>query len=107
MSLQQVKRWVRVSGLLLAVGLAGASGALAQAITTGTIEAVIADGQGGMLPGATVVLRNKQQGTAQSQVTDARGVVRFLAVPVGIYDLRAELQGFSAGVLENVQDNPG
>jgi hypothetical protein len=81
--------------------------ALAQAITTGTIEAVVADAQGGALPGTTVVLRNVDQNTVQTQTTDATGTVRFLAVPVGVYQVRAELQGFSAGAFERVLVNPG
>jgi hypothetical protein len=97
----------RLVGLAIALVLAARSPALAQAITTGTIEAVIADGQGGLLPGATVVLRNVAQGTVQTQASDGRGVVRFLAVPVGSYQLRAELQGFNSAVLDNVQVNPG
>jgi hypothetical protein len=103
-------RWRRRSwllGLLLVAAVAGADDGFAQAITTGTIEAVVADAQGGMLPGATVALRNVQQGTVQSQATDARGAVRFLAVPVGVYELRAELQGFNTAVVERVQVNPG
>ncbi len=107
MSSQFLERWIRIGGLLLVIVATLASGALAQAITTGTIEAVIADGQGGMLPGATVALRNVQQGTTQTQTSDARGVVRFLAVPVGVYELRAELQGFNTAVIETVQVNPG
>lgn len=107
MSSRQLAQVLRIVGLVLALVLAGRSLAFAQAITTGTIEAVIADGQGGLLPGATVVLRNVAQGTVQTHTTDGRGVVRFLVVPVGIYELRAELQGFSTAVLEKVQVNPG
>lgn len=92
---------------LVLLCLAGRGVALAQAITTGTIEAVVADSQGGMLPGATVVLRNVEQNTAQTQTTDTTGIVRFLAVPVGVYELRAELQGFNTAVFEKIQVNPG
>lgn len=102
-----VERWIRLIGLLLVLGIAHAGDALAQAITTGTIEAVVTDAQGGFLPGANVTLRNIDQGTVQTQVTDGRGIARFLAVPVGNYLLRVELQGFSSAVLERVQVNPG
>lgn len=101
------RRLLRLFGIVLALLFAGREVALAQAITTGTIEAVVADAQGGMLPGASVVLRNVEQGTSQTQTTDGTGVVRFLAVPVGVYELRAELQGFNTAVVEKVQVNPG
>ena len=81
--------------------------ALAQAVTTGTIDAIVADSQGGVLPGATVVLRNIEQGTTQTQTTDANGLSRFLAVPVGTYELRVELAGFGSAAFDKVQVNPG
>jgi hypothetical protein len=96
-----------IASLAGALLFASASAAWGQAITTGTIEVVVADGQGGLLPGASVSLRNIGQGTIQSQVTDVRGIARFLAVPVATYELRAELQGFNTGVIEKVQVNPG
>lgn len=98
---------VRVVGIALALFFFARVTVLAQAITTGTIEAVVADSQGGLLPGASVVLTNVEQGTAQSQTTDSRGIVRFLAVPVGVYELRAELPGFNTAVFEKIQVNPG
>ena len=79
----------------------------AQAITTGTIEALATDAQSGVLPGATVTLRDKDRGTRLTQTTDREGRVRFLAVPIGVYELRAELQGFSAGAFSAVRVNPG
>ncbi len=104
---RHVERLVRIVGLLLVCAAAGVASARAQALTTGTIEAAVVDGQGGVLPGATVVLRSVEQGTSLTQTTDARGTVRFLAVPVGTYQLRAELQGFTTAILERVQANPG
>ena len=96
-----------VLGLVAAILIAAPHALRAQAITTGTIEAVVNDAQGGVLPGTTVVLRNLQQGTTQTQTTDTSGLARFAGVPVGVYQLRAELQGFSSGAIENIQVNPG
>jgi hypothetical protein len=52
-------------------------------------------------------LRNIEQGTTQTQTTDTNGLARFLAVPVGMYELRAELQGFGSAAFAKVQVNPG
>ena len=59
---------------------------------TGTIAGRALDQQGGVLPGVTVTLTGKTG--SQTQVTDARGEFRFIALSVGNYSLKAELQGF-------------
>ena len=48
-----------------------------------------------MLPGATVTVRNVDTGLTRTIVTDTSGVFRFAALPVGRYELEAELAGFS------------
>ena len=50
------------------------------------------DQQAGILPGATVTLTGRQG--VQTQVVDAEGRYRFLALEPGTYQLSAELQGF-------------
>ena len=69
--------------------------ALAQNVTTGSISGVIADQQGGVLPGVTVDATHQPTGTQYSAVTDADG--RFLLVSVrigGPYTVTATLSGF-------------
>src|SRR5688572_8168690 len=77
----------------LAIVLA-ASSALAQQ-TTGNISGRIVDDQGAAVPGVTVTGRNVQTGFTRSDVSDGEGVYRLPALPVGTYDITAELQGFS------------
>ena len=73
----------------------------AQETTTGSIGGLVADEQGGALPGATVTVAAAQG--AQSFVTDAQG--RFFApfLTPGTYTVRAELQGFRAAEQKNVE----
>jgi hypothetical protein len=65
--------------------------ARAQALT-GTIAGRVADQQGGVLPGVTVTLTGRTG--PQAQVTDTHGEFRFVGLDVGIYSIKAELQGF-------------
>ena len=74
--------------------------------TTGTIAGRIVDAQGAVVPGATVTGKNVQTGFTRSEVTDGSGSYRLAALPVGTYDLTAELQGFTRvenkGIVVNV-----
>jgi hypothetical protein len=63
--------------------------------TTGTIQGTITDNQGGVVPGATVTVRNVETNVSRAVATDADGIYRFLNMPVGNYELTVELSGFS------------
>ncbi len=74
--------------------------------TTGNIQGRIVDAQKAAVPGVTVTAKNADTGFTRSEVTDAEGVYRLNALPVGTYDLRAELAGFTPyerkGLIVNV-----
>jgi len=74
--------------------------------TTGTIAGRIVDEQGAALPGATVIGKNIETGFTRASNTDAEGLYRLTALPVGTYDLTIELSGFSKheqkGIILNV-----
>ena len=74
--------------------------------TTGAISGRIVDDQGAAVPGATVSVKSQETGFARTAASDAEGVFRLAALPVGTYDLLAELQGFtkveSKGIVVNV-----
>jgi hypothetical protein len=86
------------------VTLLGAPAAAQQ--TTGTIAGRIVDDQGAAVPGVTVTGRNTETGFTRTDVSDAEGSYRLTALPVGTYDITAELQGFSRienrGIVLNV-----
>jgi Carboxypeptidase regulatory-like domain/TonB dependent receptor-like, beta-barrel len=63
--------------------------------TTGAIEGRIADEQGLPLPGATVSVQNAATGFTRSAVSDSTGLVRLPGLPVGNYEMTAELTGFA------------
>jgi hypothetical protein len=70
------------------------SPALAQE-QSGSIQGVVRDAQGGVLPGVTVEARSARNAGVNTSVTDTAGVYRFHALPPGSYDFTATLSGFS------------
>jgi hypothetical protein len=89
------RRLVRTALFLVAVVVAAASPALAQGEASSVVTGVIADAQGGVLPGVTVTLRNVESGTTRTAVTEADGQYRIAGLLPGRYSLRAELDGFA------------
>src|SRR3954470_23348117 len=64
--------------------------------TTGNITGRIVDAQGAAVPGVTVTARSPQTGFVRTDVSDGEGIYRLTALPVGNYDVNAELSGFSS-----------
>jgi carboxypeptidase family protein len=99
-----MKKTIAAVIALCALALAGTPAAAQQ--TTGNIQGRIVDAQKSAVPGVTVTATNSATGFTRSEVTDAEGVYRLNALPVGNYDLRAELTGFAPydrkGVVVNV-----
>src|SRR5215813_14240774 len=85
-------RGVSIAALLFAL-TAAAFPAAAQT-TNGVISGIVADAQGGVLPGVTVTGRNIDTGLSRSVVTETDGRFRLAALPPGRYELKAELAGF-------------
>src|SRR6266850_6259745 len=63
--------------------------------TTGSITGRVLDQQGAAVPGVTVTAKNTQTGFVRSETSDAEGIYRLNALPVGIYDVNADLSGFT------------
>src|SRR3954454_3738784 len=78
--------------------------ALAQQ-TTGNITGRVVDQQGSAVPGVTVTAKSTTTGFTRSEVSDSEGVYRLSALPVGIYDVTAELQGFTTVSKKDVEVN--
>ena len=93
-----------VGALIVLAGALGlASSARAQSdATSGTIEGVVSDATGGVLPGATVRLTNAATGFVRDVVTDEEGRYRGLALPLGTYTIAVEMSGFGKGQREDV-----
>ena len=77
--------------LTLALG----SAAFAQSTANnGTIEGIVKDDQGALLPGVTVTVTNIDTGDQRVVVTNESGLYRAPLLSLGTYRVAAELQGF-------------
>jgi outer membrane receptor protein involved in Fe transport len=63
--------------------------------TTGNITGRVLDQQNAAVPGVAVTAKNPATGFTRTDTSDAEGVYRLTALPVGSYDVTAELQGFT------------
>lgn len=87
----------RLSALALTGLLVAAPLALAQSTAiNGTIEGVVKDTTGAVLPGVAVNLTNVDTGAQRMLTTGPNGGYRALLLPLGTYKVRAEIQGFKA-----------
>ena len=68
----------------------------------GSIVGVVKDAQGGLLPGATVVVVNRDTGLRREAITNTDGAYTFTNVQNGPYDVRIAMTGFREAVRANV-----
>jgi hypothetical protein len=98
-----MKRIILAMIALCTVGVSNP--ALAQQ-TAGNISGRVVDAQGAAVPGVTVTAKSAETGFVRTDVSDSEGVYRLNSLPVGQYDVSAELSGFQSysrkGVTVNV-----
>jgi hypothetical protein len=63
----------------------------------------VTDDQGNPLPGVNVTLSGGNLMGVRTFVTDATGAFRFPALPPGLYEVKAELQGFGTIIREKIR----
>ena len=68
----------------------------------GSIRGTITDSSGAVLPGVTVTITSKERNTSDTVVTDSDGVYRKERMLPGIYEVKADLQGFKQAILPSV-----
>src|SRR5262245_45518019 len=68
---------------------------------TGSIQGVVRDSSGGVLPGVTVEARSPSVIGVSTTVSDTQGNYRFPALPPGTYTITATLTGFTPAKVEN------
>jgi Carboxypeptidase regulatory-like domain/TonB dependent receptor-like, beta-barrel len=80
--------------VLLGVVPLSAVPALAQ-LSTANVEVVVADADGGALPGVMVAVESSETGFRRQAVTGETGSATLAALPPGTYTATAELEGFA------------
>jgi hypothetical protein len=87
---------------LAAIALCALGTPLWAQTTSASLSGTIVDDQGGVLPGASVVLTSKTQGNTLTATTNEQGRFVFAIVRPDSYTLTASLQGFKTAERTNV-----
>jgi len=98
-----IRRFARLGVALLVVAFATAPG-FAQS-SNGTLTGKVTDEQGLALPGVSVTATNQDTGFQRSAQTDSTGVYAINGLPVGRYEVKSNLTGFSVQTAKNVSVN--
>jgi hypothetical protein len=85
----------------IAVLVGSAPAAWAQ-LPTATILGVVRDADAAVIPGATLTATNADTGLSRTTQSGADGSYRFAALPVGRWQVRAELDGFRTALREGL-----
>ena len=93
-TMHAVKR--SVVGTIVALVLMLAASASAQT-SLATLRGKVLDEQGGVLPGATVTVRQTETNTTRTGVTNETGQFYLPSLPAGTYEVTIGMQGFSTG----------
>jgi hypothetical protein len=86
--------------LVLVAALLATSSALAQ--STATVQGTVTDSKGAVLPNATVIVKNRATSSERTTQTDGNGNYQVAALPVGVYSIEVQLQGFKTGLADQV-----
>src|SRR5437899_791289 len=98
-----LRQWLILGGVVL-ISLARTSAAFPQSVSSGTIEGTVRDQSNSVLPGVTITATSPQLQVGQLvQVADSSGNYKFVDLPAGTYRLKAELQGFSISVRDDLR----
>ena len=93
-----------IRNLLVAVAISLCFAAIAAAQTvTGTLQGIVSDTQGGVVPGADVVIKNAETGQDRTLKTNGDGFYVASFLPIGRYSVTVSQKGFTALVKEDIE----
>jgi carboxypeptidase family protein/TonB-dependent receptor-like protein len=97
---------LRVLSLTVLALLGPAAGRLA-AQTSSTIAGTVTDASGAVLPAVTVTAHHPETGLTRTAITGPDGRYTLPSLPVGMWELRAELSGFRPTVQTGIETSIG
>ena len=100
------ERSSKVAGVSLLSLAFCALSALGQ-MNTGEVSGTVQDQLGGLLPGATIIAEQTQNGQRFSAVSNSAGEYLFPQLPVGPYSLRASATSFKQSALPQFEIHAG
>ena len=92
----------KTAAVLFLVMVAVISPARAQSAGQGSIEGMVTDPSGAVVPATAVVVRDNSSAATSTATSDDHGFFCFLVPLVGTYDLRAEWAGFAPLIQKDV-----
>jgi len=105
---KRITAWQRFVLCAVVIAAAPIGAAAAQSVSSATIEGTVKDESGSVLPGVTITATSEQLQVGQLvQVSDTAGAYKFVDLPAGTYRIRAELQGFSAAIHDDLRVTVG
>ena len=94
------------SGIVLlafALALVSATAYAQGASSTTSLTGMVVDKDGGVIPGASVVVKNNATGVSQTTITNATGVYSFPTLEPGTYSVTITLQGFKTAEIKEAR----
>ena len=79
----------------------------AQGSVTATLSGTVFDSSGAVVPGATIIAKNKGTASTTTAVSGADGLFTIPALEPGNYTVTFTMQGFKTAILEDVRQNAG
>src|SRR6266404_7669464 len=71
-------------------------------VNTASLTGQVTDTAGAVIPNVSVTVKNKATAAERSTNTDSSGYYTFSSLPVGVYSVTIELQGFKRAVHESI-----
>jgi len=75
--------------------------------STATVQGTVTDQKGSVVPGAKITARNQATGIERTSQTDSDGSYQIAALPVGLYSIEVEAQGFKRELVSNFRVEVG
>ncbi len=97
----------RFAGWLLSLLLTASSVAFGQATASSVLQGTVTDKSGAAVVGAEVTVTNAATGLTRSVRTGTDGSYRVEPLPVGFYNVKVSMSGFSAQTATNVETMVG
>src|SRR5258706_7708852 len=98
----KLNAWLLKTGFCLILLMVLSMAAVAQDITSGTIQGTVSDEQGAVVAGATVEAKNTATNFSKTFTTDSDGRFTLLSIPPGNYVVSVTKQGFAKLIQQNV-----